>query len=135
MPRHRHLSHAACLRAVPSLKDDAVAGGIGYYDAQVDDVRFAVTLAGTASAQGACRVPAVEVTGFLDDGPAVAGVHARDLEGDGHVDVRARVTINATGVWTTEMERLAGVASPLPVRPSRVSTSSCPGPGSTRSSH
>ena len=23
MPRHRHLSHAACLRAVPSLKDDA----------------------------------------------------------------------------------------------------------------
>ena len=46
MPRHRHLSHAACLRAVPSLRDDAVTGGIRYYDAQVDDARFAVTLAG-----------------------------------------------------------------------------------------
>ena len=119
MPRHRHLSHAACLRAVPALKDDAVTGGIRYYDAQVDDARFAVTLAGTASAQGACCVPAVEVTGFLHDGAAVAGVRARDLEGDADFDVRARVTVNATGIWTTEMERLAGVASPLRVSPSK----------------
>jgi glycerol-3-phosphate dehydrogenase len=119
MPRHRHLSHAACMRAVPSLREDAISGGIRYYDAQVDDARFAVTLAGTASAQGACCVPAVEVTGFLHDGDAVAGVHARDLEGDVEFDVRARVTINATGIWTTDMERLAGVESPLPVRPSK----------------
>jgi glycerol-3-phosphate dehydrogenase len=119
MPRHRHLSHAACMREVPSLKPDVVTGGIGYYDAQVDDARFAVTLAGTASAQGACCVPAVEVTGFLHDGPAVAGVRARDLEHESELDVRARVTVNATGVWTTDMERLAGVPSPLAVRPSK----------------
>jgi glycerol-3-phosphate dehydrogenase len=119
MPRHHHLSHAACLREVPSLRPDVITGGISYYDAQVDDARFAVTLAGTASAQGACCVPAVEVTGFLREGSAVAGVHARDLEGETDVDIRARVTVNATGVWTTEMERLAGVASPLPVRPSK----------------
>ena len=119
VPRHRHLSHAACLREVPSLKPDVISGGISYYDAQVDDARFAVTLAGTASAQGACCVPAVEVTDFLLEGPAVAGVSARDLEGDLDFDIRARVTVNATGVWTTEMERLAGVASPLPVHPSK----------------
>ena len=46
-------------------------------------------------------------------------MRARDLEGDAEFDVRARVTVNATGVWTTEMERLAGVESPLPVRPSK----------------
>ncbi len=119
LPRHRHLSHAACLREVPSLKPGVITGGIGYYDAQVDDARFAVTLAGTASAQGACCVPAVEVTEFLHDGPAIAGVRARDLESEAEFDVRARVTVNATGVWTTEMERLAGVASPLPVHPSK----------------
>jgi glycerol-3-phosphate dehydrogenase len=119
VPRHRHLSHETCLRKVPALKPDAITGGICYYDAQVDDARFAVTLAGTASAQGACCVPAVEVTEFLHDGAAVAGVRARDLEDETELDVRARVTINATGVWTTEMERLAGVASPLPVRPSK----------------
>jgi glycerol-3-phosphate dehydrogenase len=119
MPRHHHLSHGACLREVPSLRPDVITGGISYYDAQVDDARFAVTLAGTASAQGACCVPAVEVTGFLHEGSAVAGVHARDLEGETDFEIHARVTVNATGVWTTEMERLAGVASPLPVRPSK----------------
>lgn len=119
MPRHRHLTHGACLRAVPSLQDDAVTGGIRYYDAQVDDARFAVTLAGTASAHGAACAPAVDVMGFLHHGAAVTGVRVRDLEGDAEFDVRARVVINATGVWTTEMERMAGVASPLPVVPSK----------------
>jgi glycerol-3-phosphate dehydrogenase len=119
MPRHRHLSHEACLREVPALQPDAFTGGIRYYDAQVDDARFAVTLAGTASAHGACCVPAVEVMDFLHEGRAIAGVHARDLEDEHEFDVRARVTVNATGVWTTEMERLAGVTSPLPVRPSK----------------
>ena len=33
--------------------------------------------------------------------------------------MRARVVVNATGVWTTEMERLAGVEAPLPVRQSK----------------
>ncbi len=119
VPRHKHLSHAACMRDVPSLRPEVVTGGISYYDAQVDDARFAVTLAGTASAQGACCVPAVEVTDFLQDGSSITGVSARDLEGELDFDIRARVTVNATGVWTTEMERLAGVETPLPVRPSK----------------
>ena len=113
MPRHRHLSHAACLRAVPSLRDDALTGGIRYYDAQVDDARFAVTLAGTAFAHGACCVSAVEVVGVpATTAPPSPESRARDLERGDEFDVRARVTINATGVWTTEMERLAGVDDP-----------------------
>ncbi len=119
MPRHRHLSRGACLRAVPSLRDDALTGGIRYFDAQVDDARFAVTLAGTASAYGAACASALEVTAFLHEGAKVAGVRVRDLEVGGESEIRARVVVNATGVWTTELERLAGVREPLVVRPSK----------------
>jgi glycerol-3-phosphate dehydrogenase len=119
MPRHRHLSHSACLKAVPSLRDDALTGGIRYYDAQVDDARFAVTLAGTAFAYGAVCISAVEVMSFLHDGPRLAGARLKDLERGDEFDAHARVIINATGIWTTELERLAGVESPLPVRPSK----------------
>jgi glycerol-3-phosphate dehydrogenase len=119
VPRHRHLSHKACLKAVPALRGDALTGGIRYYDAQVDDARFAVTLAGTAFAQGAVCISAVEVMSFHHDGPRLTGAHLKDLERGDELDVRARVIINATGVWTTELERLAGVESPLPVRPSK----------------
>lgn len=119
MPRHRHLSHAACLRAVPSLRFDALTGGIRYYDAQVDDARFAVTLAGTAFAYGAACVSAMEVVSFGRESGRVTGARLRDLERGDELDVHARVVINATGVWTTEMERLAGVPDPLKVRPSK----------------
>ena len=119
MPHHRHLSHDACLRAVPSLRYDALTGGIRYYDAQVDDARFAVTLAGTAFSYGAACVSAMEVVSFRHDNGRIAGAHLRDLERGDEIDVRARVVVNATGVWTTEMERLAGVADPLQVRPSK----------------
>ncbi len=119
MPRHRHLSRRACVRAVPSLRDDAVTGGIRYFDAQVDDARFAVTLAGTAQAHGAVCVSAVEVASFLHDGPRISGARVKDLEGGDELAIRARVVVNATGAWTTELERLAGVEDPLMVRPSK----------------
>lgn len=118
-PRHRHLSHAACLRAVPSLRDDALVGGISYCDAQVDDARFSVMLARTAMAGGAVCVPAVDVVAFLREADGIRGVRARDLESGAELEVRARSVVNATGVWTTEIERLAGVEAPMMVRPSK----------------
>jgi glycerol-3-phosphate dehydrogenase len=119
LPRHRHLSHDASLRAVPSLRGDALTGGITYSDAQVDDARFAVALARTAAARGAALATALQVVGFLRQGQAIVGVRVRDLEGGEEFPVRSRVVVNCGGVWTTELERLAGVASPLQVRPSK----------------
>ena len=119
VPRHRHLSRATCLRDAPSLRADALCGGIRYYDAQVDDARFSVMLARTATAHGAVCTPAVDVIGFLHQGGRIAGVRARDLESGDELEVRARTIINATGIWTTEVERLAGVKHPLMVRQSK----------------
>ena len=119
MPRHRHLSRGACLRAVPSLREDALVGGIRYYDAQVDDARFSLMLALTATAYGALCAPAVGVIAFLHQEERISGARVRDLESGDEFEVRARAVINATGVWTTEVERLAGVAAPMMVRPSK----------------
>jgi glycerol-3-phosphate dehydrogenase len=119
VPRHRHLSRAACLRVAPALRADALCGGIRYYDAQVDDARFSVMLARTATAHGALCAPALDVIAFLHRGERISGVRVRDLESGDEFEVRARAVINATGVWTTEVERLAGVAAPLMVRQSK----------------
>ena len=119
MPRHRHLSRAACLRAVPALREDALSGGIRFYDAQVDDARFSLTLARTAAALGAVCVSGAGVVSFMHEGERVAGARLTDLESGAELDVRALSVINATGVWTAQTERLAGVATPMTIRPSK----------------
>ncbi|GGO19771.1 glycerol-3-phosphate dehydrogenase [Microbispora rosea subsp. aerata] len=111
LPRHRQLSHSRALREAPGLRGDALVGAIQYYDAQVDDARFTMMVARTAMQYGACVTTRTKVTGFLRDGRRVTGAVVRDLESGAEIRVRARQVINATGVWTDEIQRLAG-ASP-----------------------
>ncbi len=119
LPRHRHLSRGACLRAAPALREDALTGGIRYYDAQVDDARFALMLARTAAAHGALCIPAIDVTAIHPREAGISRVAARDLESGDDLSVQARVIVNATGVWTNEVERLAGATPTMTVRPSK----------------
>src|SRR5690554_2305636 len=78
-PHHRHLTKRQLQRVIPSLRDDALIGGITYYDAQVDDARYVSSLARTASFYGARVASRVRVEGFLKVGQRVVGVKAHDL--------------------------------------------------------
>jgi glycerol-3-phosphate dehydrogenase len=119
MPRHRHLSHRTARRMAPALRRDAFVGAIQYFDAQVDDARYTMTLARTAAGYGATVVSRARATGFIREGERVAGARVRDLENDREIDVRAREVINATGVWTDETHRLAGARGGVAVRASK----------------
>src|SRR5690554_5717624 len=98
VPHHRHHTKRQVLRGIPSLKKNAFAGGITYYDAQVDDARYVSSLARTASSYGAKVASRVRVEGFLKVGQRVVGVTARDLLTDEVFEVKARQVVNATGV-------------------------------------
>jgi glycerol-3-phosphate dehydrogenase len=118
LPRHRHLSKRAARRLVPSLREDVLTGAITYSDAQVDDARHTLALVRTAHHHGAAVASSVQVVGLLRDGGQVTGVRARDIESGDELDLRARQTVNATGVWTDEIQDMAGGAS-LRVRASK----------------
>jgi glycerol-3-phosphate dehydrogenase len=118
LPRHRHLSKRAARRLVPSLRSDVLTGAITYSDAQVDDARHTLALVRTAHHHGAAVASSVQVIGLLRDGERVTGVRARDVESGDEIEVRARQTVNATGVWTDEVQDMAGGA-PLRVRASK----------------
>ena len=119
VPRHSHLSKTAALRAFPSLRADTIAGAIRYHDAQVDDARHTLELARTAAAHGASLVSAARVVSIARDGDRVVGARITDaMDGTEH-DVPARVVVNATGVWAGLTEQLAGIESPIRMRPSK----------------
>jgi glycerol-3-phosphate dehydrogenase len=116
--RHRQLSLRRTLEKAPALRKDALVGAIQYYDAQVDDARFTMMVARTAAQYGACVTTRTPVIGFLREGARVTGARVRDLESGAEIEVRAREVINATGVWTDELQRLAGVEGTATARPS-----------------
>jgi glycerol-3-phosphate dehydrogenase len=124
LPRHRHLTRRQVSRIAPDLRTDALSGAVRYYDCQVDDARLVLTLARTAALHGAQIATRVKVVGFLREGERVVGVRARDLEAPPDspwrdFDVRARVVVNAAGVWTDEIQELVGGRGALHVQASK----------------
>ena len=119
VPRHRHLSRRQVARIAPDLRRDAMVGAIQYYDAQVDDARMVVELARTAAAHGALCATRSKVVGFLRVGERVVGARVADLESGRELEVRARVVVNAAGVWTDEIQELVGGRGALHVQASK----------------
>ncbi|MDX6374031.1 MAG: glycerol-3-phosphate dehydrogenase [Nocardioidaceae bacterium] len=119
LPRHRHLTRRTVARIAPDFAPDTNHGAIRYYDAQVDDARLVVTIARTAAAHGAQLATRVKVTGFLREEEAVVGVRALDLENNHELEVRARVVVNAAGVWTDEIQEMVGGRGALHVQASK----------------
>ena len=108
----KHLSRAEALAQIPTLEAAGLRGGICYQDGQFDDARLAITLARTAANLNAVVVNYVKVVALLKENQRVCGAVVRDLETGDEIEVRARVVINATGVFTDELRRLDDAAAP-----------------------
>ena len=108
MRRHRHLTKRGALRLAPAMSPDSMIGALQYQDAQVDDARHTLAVARTAARYGAAVANSVSVTGFLHEAGRVAGVRARDHVTGEEFEIHAQVVINATGVWTDELQHLVG---------------------------
>ena len=119
VPFHKHFTRRGALRIAPGLKPDAFKGAIRYFDAQADDARHTMTVARTAARYGAVARSSTEVVGLLHEGDRVVGATVRDVETGATAAVRARVVINCTGVWTDDIQKLAGGKGRFKVRASK----------------
>ncbi|NLG47820.1 glycerol-3-phosphate dehydrogenase/oxidase [Gordonia sp. (in: high G+C Gram-positive bacteria)] len=119
VPGQRHVSRSGALRVAPSLKRDALIGGIRYYDTVVDDARHSLTLARTASQYGAVIRTSTQAVGFLTEADRVMGVKVRDTESGETTEIRGHCVINAAGVWTDEVQALSKQRGHFKVRASK----------------
>ncbi len=108
LPHHRHLTRRGVRKLFPSVRPEAIAGGVIYWDAQVDDARHTMTIARTAARHGAAMASSARVAGLLRDQDRVVGVAVDDLETGRRHDISARHVVNATGVWTDGLREMAG---------------------------
>jgi glycerol-3-phosphate dehydrogenase len=82
-------------------------GGYRYFECRTDDARLTIEVARTAQAFGAVLANYVRAEGFLG-GARVTGATVADQVTGQRFDIRAGVTVNATGIWA---DRVVGLAA------------------------
>ncbi len=108
LPRHRHLSRKQVHKKAPGLARNAHRGAIVYSDAYVDDARYVVSVARTAAQYGASILTSTKVTGLISSGGRVCGALVKCLETGRELKVSCRTVVNATGVWSDDIENFVG---------------------------
>ena len=119
VPAQKHLTKSGALRLAPGLKRSSLIGGIRYFDTVVDDARHTMTVARTAAHYGAVVRTSTQVVSLLREGDRVVGASIRDSEDGAVTEVRGHVVINATGVWTDEVQALSKERGRFRVRASK----------------
>lgn len=119
--RHRRLSREEALEYAPQLERDGLNGAFLYYDGLTNDSRLVIEIVKAAYDLGAAIVNHTEAIGFPKRaGGKIGGARIRDLTTSDEAEIRARVTINATGVWVDDVVRLDGQRSlTKSIRPSK----------------
>ena len=102
----RPLGCAETVRRVPAIKRRGLYGSIRYSDGQFDDARLALALARTAADRGATVVNYVRAEGFLYENGRACGALVRDTESGTAIEARAKVVVNATGIFVDELRKL-----------------------------
>jgi glycerol-3-phosphate dehydrogenase len=107
----RVLSKGSVLKELPTLNSQGLEGGILYYDGQFDDARFAVTLLRTLFDEDGLALNYGRVTGLLKQADVISGAIAEDGETGERLECRAKVVINATGIFSDDLRRMDEPAS------------------------
>jgi glycerol-3-phosphate dehydrogenase len=117
--RHRRLSRKKVMELAPALVTENLKEGFIYYDGQTNDARLTMAILRTAVQYGATVANYAEVISFLTEDGKVRGAHVRDNSGDQQFVVRARHIVNATGVFSEQVEALTEAGSLVHIEPSK----------------
>jgi glycerol-3-phosphate dehydrogenase len=135
--RHRRVGVEEVASHFPTLRTDRVAGGFVYYDAWADDARLTLAILRTAVLDhGAVAVNYAPAVGLARDAasrvtvvkiapvaqprsgtpPAMApGPSA----GEDILEIKAKIVVNATGVWADGVQRLDDASHQNSMRPAK----------------
>jgi glycerol-3-phosphate dehydrogenase len=101
------LSREETVKALKNVNTEDLRGGVIYYDGQFDDARLAIHLAMSAADHGATLINHCEAIGLLKDSNGlVNGVRLKNPLQEDEYEVKAKVVINATGVFVDHIRKM-----------------------------
>jgi glycerol-3-phosphate dehydrogenase len=110
---HESLSAQAVQSRWGYVRREHLRGGFTYGDCLIDDAHFTLEIVAGACDAGATAANYVRATGLLVSHGVVEGASVVDERTGDAFDVRASVTINATGMWPLLLDAREGHAPRL----------------------
>ena len=121
--RHREVTKDEALAHLPTLNTDHLVAGFLYFDARADDARLTLALARTAAFEFGAVVanytPVVRLTTGADGTANGAIVRSASDDETSEFPIRARVVVNASGVWADAVRALDEGRDPHAIRPAK----------------
>ncbi|SEI72167.1 glycerol-3-phosphate dehydrogenase [Dyadobacter koreensis] len=120
LPKSKWLKKEQVLSKIPTLNKAKLHSAVMYYDGQLDDARYCLALAQSASEAGATVANYIEVKGFeKDEKGKLNGVQITDKQSTKEFTVRAKLVINCTGPFSDKIRHFANTSLPGRIRPSK----------------
>lgn len=120
LPKSKWLNKKEVLSKIPTLDHKKLHSGVLYYDGQLDDARYCLALAQSASEGGATVANYVAVKGFRKDNAGkLNAVHATDALTGNAITIRTKLVINCTGPFADHVRLMANPALSERIRPSK----------------
>jgi glycerol-3-phosphate dehydrogenase len=114
--RHRIIGAKATLRREAALATGGLSAAALYYDANADDARLTFENVLDAALHGAAVANYALFEGFEDDAEGNVAARVHDVVNDEHIEVRARLFVNAAGPWVDDIRRMDDPAAQPSVR-------------------
>lgn len=114
------ISPEETMRRMPQIRQKGLVGGVVYHDGAFDDARLALSLAQTCEDMGGCMLNYTKVSALSKDVHGkVTGLKVRDLENKQNYEVRAKMVVNATGVFADKILQMDKEDAPKMIQPSQ----------------
>ncbi|SHJ62081.1 glycerol-3-phosphate dehydrogenase [Rubritalea squalenifaciens DSM 18772] len=121
------LSPKALMEHLPAYHRPGLQGGIAYTDGQFDDAELAIAFAQCINHTGNLAINYVKADKLIIKGGQARGVIARDMESLEAWEMKAKVVINATGIFADQLRKENKTWIHWRMRTSRGSHIVCPG--------
>lgn len=113
------LSKKETIEKIPNVNQDELNGGIIYHDGQFDDARMGISLAHTVEELGGSVVNYLKWDSFIYENGQVSGIKVTDQITQSSYALKAKVVVNATGVFAEKIMRADEPKAELKIKPSQ----------------
>lgn len=116
---HKRVDIPAMREIAPLLETNGLHLGYLYHDCQTNDARLVIEVAKSAASLGATLANYLKVDQFIKEQGKIVGVKAYDELGQQTIEVRAKLVVNATGIWLDDLCQADRADLPHKIRPAK----------------